>query len=316
MKRILFIFTMLSLLTTATQAQDDMYFGSSKKKIEKEVSDYGMPRNTYYSGSSRSVDEYNRRGGSSYEYISGDSTMNDVIDFSGGAGVYPDSTADFNLTRRMSRWDGYTPTDAYWQGYDQGRSDEWAANSWHSPWYYSSYYYPWYDSWYDPWYYDRWYWYRDPWYYRHYSYGWGYYGHGYYGGYYSYHYPRHYSGGWAGNRSRGMVAAGTKGHSINRGNVGYSRYGGTSRSSVGRSVSGSSSSRSSVGYGNARSSSTRTSSYGSARSSSSSSVGSSSSSRSSYGGGGTSFGSSRSSSGSGGFSGSRGGGGGRSGGRR
>lgn len=316
MKRALFIFTMLSLCITAAQAQDDMYFGSSKKAIDKEVSDYGLPRNTYYSGSSRSVDEYNRRGGSSYEYIGTDSAMNDVIDFSGVAGIYPDSTADFNLTRKMSRWDGYTPTDAYWQGYDQGRSDEWAASTWHSPWYYSSYYYPWYDSWYDPWYYDRWYW-RDPWYYRHYSYGWGYYGRGYYGGYYSYHYPRHYySSGWVAPRSRGMVAAGSKGHSINRGNVVYNRYG-TGRSTSGRSVSGTSS-RSGISYGNARSSSPRTSSYGSARSSSSSSYGNSSSygSSRSYGGGGTSFGSSRSSSGGGGFSGSRGGGGGRSGGRR
>ena len=316
MKKALFIFTMLSLLAPNVQAQDDMYFGSSKQTA-KEVHDYGMPRDTYYSGSSRSVDEYNRRGGGygSRQILSGDSAMSDVIDFSGGAGVYPDSTADFRLTRKMSRWDGYTPDEAYWQGYDQGRSDEWAASTWHSPWYYASYYYPWYDSWYDPWYYDRWYW-RDPWYYRHYSYRWG---GGYYGGYYSYHYPRHhyYPSGWSGRRSRGMVYSGTKGHSINRGNVVYGRSG-YSRSSVGRSVSGSSS-RSGISYGNARSTSPRTSSYGSARSSSSSSYGNSSSygSSRSYGGSsGTSFGSSRSSGGGGGFSGSHGGGGGRSGGRR
>ena len=313
MKKWTLLLFAIGVFSTVVQAQDDdMYFVSSKKSIEKDRASYGLPRDTYYSGSTRSVDEYNRRGGSYYQTISGDSTMSDVIDFSGGAGVYPDSTADFRLTRKMSRWEGYTPDEAYWQGYDQGRSDEWAASTWHSPWYYSSYY-PWYDVWYDPWYYDRWYW-RDPWYYRPYSYRWGY-----YGGYYSYHYPRHhyYPSGWSGRRSRGMVYSGTKGHSINRGNVVYGRSG-YSRSSVGRSVSGSSS-RSGISYGNARSTSPRTSSYGSARSSSSSSYGNSSSygSSRSYGGSsGTSFGSSRSSGGGGGFSGSHGGGGGRSGGRR
>lgn len=312
MRRLLFIFTMLSVLSPAVKAQDDMYFGSSKKKVEKEVSEYGMPRDTYYAGSSRSVDEYNRRKGYSYEVISSDSTMNDVINFSGGAGVYPDSTADFNLTRQMSRWEGYTPTDAYWQGYDQGRSDEWAASTWHSPWYYSSYYYPWYNSWYDPWYYDRWYWHRDPWYYHHHYWNWAYYDYG-------YHHPG--GGVWRPSNTRGMVYSGTKGHSINRGNTGTGRTGySSSRNTVGRSVS-SSSSRNGISYGNARSSSSSThsssnsSSFGNARSNSNSS--SFGSTRNTSGNSGASFGSSRSSGSSGGFSGSRGGGGGgRSGGRR
>jgi hypothetical protein len=87
-------------------------------------------------------------------------------------GVYPDSLLDFKATREMARWDGYTPSDAYWEGYSQG--SKYARVIWHSPWYYSSYY-PWYDSWYwDPWYYD-------PWYYSSWHYGW--YDPWYYGGY-------------------------------------------------------------------------------------------------------------------------------------
>ena len=195
MKRYILLFVMMGTAVLSSLAQDDMYFVPKKKTNIVN----SLPRQTYLSGSNRNVDEYNRMGRnvsyeSSYQLIAGDSTMRDVITFTPVEGVYPDSAAsvstgnDFQLTRNMARWDGYTPTDAYWEGYDQGRNDQWAINTWHSPWYYSSYY-----SWYDPWYYDSWYhphwswhagWYYDPWYYRpyhYYSWGWG----GYYGGYYT-----------------------------------------------------------------------------------------------------------------------------------
>jgi uncharacterized membrane protein YgcG len=106
---------------------------------------------------------------------------NDIIAFDGKRGVYPDSAyTDYKYTRRMSRFDDYTPTEAYWEGYRDGR--------WTSPWYYSSYY-----SWYDPWYYD-------PWYYGYY----GWYG-GWYSPYYTWYSPWRYPyygywGGWYGPR--------------------------------------------------------------------------------------------------------------------
>jgi hypothetical protein len=184
-----FVSLILGALPLAMLAQDDdMYFVPSKKAVERETATYGMPRSTYYSGSSRSVDEYNRRGtGSSYyQVLPSDSTAGDVINFSSERGVYPDSTAaeDFTLTRQMARYDGYEPSIAYQEGYRDG-----ARDSWHSPWYYTSYY-PWYDSywyWNDPWYYRHYGWYStwyDPWYYdRYYWHGPRWYG-GYYGGYY------------------------------------------------------------------------------------------------------------------------------------
>lgn len=143
----LFTFLPLSLMAQ----DDDMYFVPSKENVAKEAKTYGMPRNTYYSGSQRSVDEYNRRGMSSLTPI--DSAGNDIIDFSAVRGVYPDSTYtdqadnDYQLTRKMSRFDDYTPSEAYWDGYRDGR--------WSSPWYHS--WYSWYD--YDPWYWNSpWYW--------------------------------------------------------------------------------------------------------------------------------------------------------------
>ena len=166
---------------------DDMYYVPTKKAAATTAPvRVSRPAPTYYSGSNRNVDEYNRRGGSSYEMVPTDSTGNDIISFNGERGVYPDSlgTEDFALTRQMSRYDGYEPEVAYLEGYNDGRRDSWG---WHSPWYYSSFY-PWYDSywyWNDPWYYRHYGWYYggwyDPWYY---NYGW----YGYYGGYRPYYY--------------------------------------------------------------------------------------------------------------------------------
>jgi hypothetical protein len=176
MKKLIMSLLFFGVLPIAAVAQDDdMYFVPSKEIKAKEVYNYGMPSNTYYSGSSRTTDEYNRR------MIGApvDSLGNDIIDFSAVRGVYPDSIAqteqgeDYQLTRRMSRFDDYTPSQAYWDGYRDGR--------WSSPWYYNRWY-----SWYD---YDYWYW-NDPWYYGSY----GYYGGWYSPYYYGYYRPWHYYG--------------------------------------------------------------------------------------------------------------------------
>lgn len=181
-------------------AQDDLYFVPTKENVEKQKASYGMPANTYYAGSSRSVDEYNRRNwnvGSA-----NDSIGNDIIDFAPEKGVYPDSVigsaSDYQYTQRMSRFDDYTPSRDYWRGYSDGyRSSAWSG--WVSSWYY-----PWYDAWYDPWY--------DPWYYNYGGYwGWHspyyspwYYGrYGYYGHYWSTPYYIYGGGGGYGHAHAG-----------------------------------------------------------------------------------------------------------------
>jgi hypothetical protein len=182
----LILLTLVSAFTLSMVAQDDdMYFVPTKENVAKEAKKYGMPQNTYYSGSNRSVDDYNRRAQFSYP---ADSVGNDIIDFSAVRGVYPDSAYsqsaqddDYTLTRRMSRFDDYTPSEAYWDGYRAGR--------WSSPWYNT-----WY-SWYDPCYYDSWWYWNDPfcysswygWRYPYYYSTWyspRYYGYHYYGGSY------------------------------------------------------------------------------------------------------------------------------------
>ena len=187
MKKLMMSLLLLGALPITTMAQDDdMYFVPSKESKAKDAYQYGLPSGTYYSGSSRSVDDYNRRmiGAPS------DSVGNDIIDFSAVRGVYPDSIIqteqgdDYQLTRRMSRFDDYTPSQAYWDGYRDGRwSSPWYYNSWYSwydydPWYWNNPYYygwssPYYYGWYSPWYYG----WNSPWYYGYYRpwhYGWGY----------------------------------------------------------------------------------------------------------------------------------------------
>lgn len=133
-------------------AQDDMYFVPTKANVAKEAAKISVPRETYYSGSNRDVDEYNRRGTYVQEI---DSLGNDVIDFDAVEGVYPDSLAvgmseDYTCTREMSRFDDYAWSDPYWAGYYAGRSSRWWG---YDPWFYSSWYYdPWYYGWYGGWY--------------------------------------------------------------------------------------------------------------------------------------------------------------------
>ena len=203
---------------------DDLYFVPKKKSAEKVTDNYGMPTDVYYSGSDRSIDEYNRRGRSTVEVLDNDTTANDIIVFSPEKGVYPsDSLAsdsvsdeDFKLTKRMSRFEDYRLTDneAFWAGYNAGRYD-WA---WHSPWYYTRY------GWYDPWYYGRWGWY-DPWYYSR----WGYYGwydpwyYGYYSSWYGpWYYDRYYYGG--GYVGRVHSASTIGGGTIRRDGLSYGRH--------------------------------------------------------------------------------------------
>ena len=219
MKKLLLTLGLVCALPVLTMAQtDDLYFSTSKVTKRSSVDD--TP--TYYAGSNRNVDEYNRRGKfrSYYQKIGSDSLGNDIITFRAGNGVYPDSSYidtayvypgsarfdedDYSYTRRMSRWDGF---------YD--------------PWFYG-YYGPWRYGWYDPWYYGYWGW-ADPWYYGYYGgwYGYGWYNPWYYGYYgwgwgvpriyvrdYAYNYggnPRGLTGNrtWTGPRSTRTVTGGT-----------------------------------------------------------------------------------------------------------
>lgn len=318
MKRLLLISMIAGMLPLSLVAQDDdLYFVPKKKSVEKVTDNYGIPAGVYYSGSDRSIDEYNRRTKSYYEVIGADSTLNDTISFSAEKGVYPDSISDedFKLTKEMSRFDDYrlSDYDAFWAGYNAGRYD-WA---WHSPWYFSRY------GWYDPWYYSRWAWY-DPWYY---GYGWynpWYYGYGwydpwYYGyGWYSPGYYAWYGSGRVGRRYVNTIGAGT----IRRDGVTHANY--RRAGSSGHYANGSRSSelRNRTVNGTSRNGrvnrSTASRSYENSRTTYNNNPGNFSGSRSN---GGSSFGGSRSGGFSGGgFSGgSRGGGGGggsRMGGRR
>ena len=220
MKKLLLISVLFGLMPLSMAAQvDDLYFVPKKKSATKVTDNYGLPREVYYSGSDRSVDEYNRRV-SHYDLIAKDSTLNDTIHFSAEKGVYPDSTLneDFEITRKMSRFDDYRIADneAFWAGYEAGRYD-WG---WHSPWYYTRF------GWYDPWYYP-WYW-NDPWYYSGY-YGWygGWYGFGYYPFYSSWYGPwyydrfYYYGGGYIGRvHSASTIGGGT----IRRDGLSYGRH--------------------------------------------------------------------------------------------
>ena len=142
MKKLLLISMLIGAMPLAMMAQDDdLYFVAKKKKATttEQVTDrYGMPKDTYYAGSDRNVDEYNRRLKSTYEVIDTSSVVTDTLK----------SITEYELTRLLERFEDYRLADneAFWRGYRAGRYDSW----WHSPWYYNSY---WYDPWYDPWYY-------------------------------------------------------------------------------------------------------------------------------------------------------------------
>ena len=295
-KLLLFSMLVIALPQTMSAQDDDLYFVPKKTSAPQVAQDrFGMPKDTYYSGSDRSVDEYNRRLKSRVEVLDGDTTKSDIIDFSAEKGVYPDSLQieDYKLTKRMTRFDDYRLADnaSFWAGYEAGRRD-WG---WHSPWYYSSYgwydpwYYSswrWYDPWYDPWYYGYAGWY-DPWYYRP-GWGWG------WSWRYPYYRPRYVVISGGGRRHSGYIGTG----SIRRDGTTYG-YGG--RRGV---IAGNSSRMSSLRE--------RASRLGGSSYSSGNTRRSGSGNFSGYRGGNSNFGGSRSSGGFGGggsFGGSRGGGG-------
>ena len=321
MKKWFLLTVLLGAVSLSAVAQDDdMYFVPSKKNVARDRASFGIPRDTYYSGSARSVDEYNRwsMGASHYEVLPVDT--GDIISFIGVEGVYPDSLGDFQITQRLQRWDGYEP--AYWEGYSDGLRN----SSWHSPWYYS--YYPWYDSyWYDPWYWNYGYY---GWYSPYYYWGWGGY---YYPYYYSYYSPLYYGGGGApravntenhgrmiGSANSGLgsgrthtYSAGTFGSSRTVGNFGGARGGTTSRSTGSTVNRGGVYSNSNGNFGGARSSSSTSSTATRTRSTISNNSSTSSYSGGNFGGssgGSFSSGSSGSAGGGGGGGGSFGGGGG------
>ena len=303
----------VALPHTLSAQDDDLYFVPKKTSAPKVAQDrFGMPKDTYYSGSDRSVDEYNRRFKSRVDTLDSDTTKSDVINFSAEKGVYPDSLQieDYKLTKRLTRFDDYRLADnaAFWAGYNAGRRD-WG---WHSPWYYSAW--GWYDPWYDPWYYGSWRWYDpwyygyagwyDPWYYRP-GWGWG------WGWHHPYYRPHYVIIGGGGRRHSGYIGTGT----LRRDGSTYNYYGG--RRGV---VAGNSSRMSSLherasrmsgshGYSSGNNIRSRSGNFSGYRGSSNSGFsGGGSRGGGSFGGGGGSFGGSRG--GGGGFS----GGGGRSGG--
>ena len=336
MKKFFLISILFGVLPLSTVAQtDDLYF-VPKKKVKKATVENTVPvQETYYSGSNRTVEEYNRLE-SKYEVLDGDSTKSDVIYFSAEKGVYPDSlkldslnSEDYELTKKLQRFDDYDIANnaAFWAGYEKGRYDY----MWHSPWYYRIY--GWYDPWYDPWYYG---WYS-PWYYS-----W------YYPRYYIWYYPRYYyyggggggryyaHNGVSGTQHHGRVSFnGPRGISNGRSTIHSSgTFGGSGIARSDRSRFGTSGTRSSTldarnsRYGSSRSSGRVTNSYGTfggnrssgsySGSRSDSYSGSSSRSSGSYSSGssGGSFGGSRGGGGTIGGSRSGGGGGGSFGGRR
>ena len=120
MKKLFLLLAFVGVLPLSALAQDDVYF-TPTKSVSKSSSDNAP---AYYSGSNRSVDEYNRRGRlkSYYQKIGTDSYGNDIVTFQRMSGVSPDSTYidtayiypgsaryedDYAYTRRMSRWDGF-----------------------------------------------------------------------------------------------------------------------------------------------------------------------------------------------------------------
>lgn len=331
MKKLFLLFVLAGAMPLSMMAQDDdLYFTPSKKAAKTSSSVENKP--TYYAGSNRDVDEYNRHGKfrSTYQKIGVDSLGNDIIEFQAGTGIYPDSTyvdtmwvspkkkyqddEEYAYSRRMSRWDGYY--------------------GWYDPWFYGHWgYRPWgYWGWYDLWYYSYYGWY-DPWYYGYYGYPW-YYGWGPYDPWYYGYYGYYGWGGYSGGTYYGTGVSGTRNHGIASYNTprgtfnGSSRtyasgtFGGSSSGSFGsRSSSTSASSNNGIRVSSNRTYSNSNGNFGGSRStytpsntsstrtySAPPSQSSSSSSYSGGGGGGGTFGGSRS--GGGGGGGSRSGGGG------
>jgi hypothetical protein len=219
MKKFILISVLVGVMPLSLMAQDDdMYFVPKKTKIVTVTpQNTDSKANNYWSGSNRSVDEYNRFGkylGGGIQEIKRDSNIVSIVTFDRGMRpdtLYVDSAsaqkiinqiAEYQYTRSMSRWDGfYNPWfyDYYGWGPYYWRSRYWYAGGYYGrfydPFYYTGWYDPWinpmYNGWYGPWMYEGWY---DPWYGSYYGY-YGYYNPWYYG-YYSPWYYGPYYGPW------------------------------------------------------------------------------------------------------------------------
>lgn len=198
MKKFILISVLAGVLPLSLMAQDDdLYFTPKKDAATNSYNKYDN-----YSGSNRNVDEYNRHAKfwSHYQKIGTDNKGNDIIQFTQGNGLYPDSTYidttfvgnyysqmannddDYRYSQRMSRWDGFYDPEYYSWSY--GFGPYWG----YGPRWRYGFYDPFYDPWYDPWYsgyygyygypygYAGWY---NPWYYGWYGWGYQYYGGGY-----------------------------------------------------------------------------------------------------------------------------------------
>lgn len=287
MKKLVLLAVLMAAMPLTSMAQDDDLYFNPKQEARKEaalreqkIAAYARQRAhrdsiyaKYWSGSPRSVDDYNRYGRffSHYQGITTDSLGNDIISFRLDKGVKPDSIyddaafaqkyidpdEDYEYTRDLSRWDGYYNPwfyDYYGVGPYYWRSGYW---TWRNPWrygYFAGWYDPWYDPFYTPWYYGYSGWY-DPWYY-----GWGgYYSPWYWGGPMIGHvgYPGN-PRGYAGNRSwngPGNNNGGTYDSGRNFGNRTY-------RSNSNRSFGNRTNSNFNSGFGNATRSNSGNSSFG------------------------------------------------------
>lgn len=169
MKQLFFI-SVMSLLCIHAYAQDDMYFASSKTLKNAKKDNTVVPRSvledinndgtvtqrttayngeynepaTYYSGSLRSVDEYNRRGRYA-QPASADSLAGDSVVI---------SMEDYQQMKRMQKFDGYHNVTIV-------VDDPWYIDPWYSNW---RWHHGWYGAWSYSYYNDPWYWYSDPWY--------------------------------------------------------------------------------------------------------------------------------------------------------
>ena len=101
MKRLVFTLLLSVVLPSVSMAQDDMYFSPKQSKREKTTIVMGDKAPKYDAGSTRDVDEYNRRGlGNTYKYVTNDSLTNDIINIDGvdtdSAYFYDDAPCDID----------------------------------------------------------------------------------------------------------------------------------------------------------------------------------------------------------------------------
>lgn len=176
MKRYIILSVLSLFVVISVSAQDDdMYFTPSKnsqynKDIQSSQNNgtagtgnggggYSLDADndvTYYSGSIRDVDEYNRRDRFSWPY----SQQTDEVIYSQDSVLV--SVEDYENSMKMKRFDGYNNITLI-------VNDPW----YYDPWYYNSYY--WRGGWYWPWSYS----FYDPWFYGPSWYGyWGLHGWG------------------------------------------------------------------------------------------------------------------------------------------